>query len=307
MVEIPVLDWQRFTGEDRDGFVAALSTACRETGFFLLSGHGVDAHLIERVFAEADRFFTLPDAAKQPCDIARSPHNRGWAATGSETLDPSSSQTDRKEAFNIGLDLPPEHPDVLAGAPFRGVNVWPDLPDFRDTMLDYYGAVLALGVDIHRAIALDLGLAEDHFASDFTAPLATLRVLHYPAGDPTTGIGAGAHTDYGSITLLMTDGEPGLQVRPRGEDWVDVPHIPGAFVVNIGDALMRWSNDIYVSTPHRVRVPRRQRRSVAFFLDPDPDTVLSALPGTGTPRHDPVDMATYLRQRLDATYKGDPA
>ncbi len=193
---------------------------------------------------------------------------------------------------------------MVAGEAFRGVNVWPDLPGFRETLLAYYDACLSLGVGLHRAFARDLGLAEDHFAPFFTEPMATLRLLHYPPATGAAGeIGAGAHTDYGSITLLMTDGEPGLQARPRGGDWIDVPHLDGAFVVNIGDCLMRWTNDIYVSTPHRVLPPKRRRRSVAFFLDPNPDAVIAALPGTGAARYPPVTGADYLRSRLDATYR----
>ena len=102
--------------------------------------------------------------------------------------------------------------------------------------------------------------------------------------------------------LFRSDGEGGLQVRPRGGEWTDVPHVPGAFVVNIADCLMRWTNDIYVSTRHRVMPPKRVRRSLAFFLDPDPDAVIEALPGTGEPKYPPVTGADYLRSRLDATY-----
>lgn len=300
---IPVLDWQRFAGgKDRAGFVEDLGKACRETGFFLLSGHGVPEALIGDVFAQAEVFFSQPFAAKKPLDIRQSPHNRGWAAQGSEALDETSGQMDQKEAFNVGLDLAPDDPRVLAGEPFRGVNVWPDLPGFRDTMLAYYEAVWKLGTDLHAAFEIELGLPQGYFAPHFTAPMATLRVLHYPASQTGEGIGAGAHSDYGSVTLLMTDGVAGLQVQPRGGDWVDVPHVPGAFVVNIGDCLMRWSNDIYVSTPHRVLPPKRQRRSIAFFLDPNPDSVIAALPGTGDPKYAPITGAEYLRSRLDATY-----
>jgi isopenicillin N synthase-like dioxygenase len=298
---IPVLDWQRYaSGTDREGFVADLGRACRDTGFFLLTGHSVPETLLSGVFEQADRFFALPEAEKSPLDIRRNPHNRGWAAEGSEALDENSGVMDRKEAFNVGFDLAPDDPRVLAGEPFRGVNVWPDLPGFRDTMLAYYDAVLALGVALHRAFEADLGLEPGFFAPHFTAPMATLRVLYYPAS--SEGIGAGAHTDYGSITLLMTDGVAGLQVKPRGGDWMDVPHVPGAYVVNIGDCLMRWSNDTYVSTPHRVLPPARERRSIAFFLDPNPESVVAAPPGTGTPKYPAVTGADYLRSRLDATY-----
>ena len=300
---IPVLDWSRFsTGLDRNGFVADLGLACRETGFFLVSGHGIPQSLIDDTFAAADRFFNLPDSSKSPLDIRRSPNNRGWTATGSENLDDSQpGQIDRKEAFNVGLELTPDDPRM--GQPFRGPNAWPDLFGFRETALTYFDAVHRLGVDLHRAIALDLNLPETYFDPFLDEPLATLRMLRYPGGDPEPGaIGAGAHTDYGSITLLMGDGEPGLQLKPRGKDWIDVPRVPGAFIVNIADCLMRWTNDIYVSTPHRVLVPRNARRSLAFFLDPNPDAVIEALPGTGTAKYPPVTGADYLKMRLDATY-----
>jgi isopenicillin N synthase-like dioxygenase len=224
--------------------------------------------------------------------------------TALESLDETSGlKTDRKESFNIGFDLPEDDPRVVAGEPFRGVNQWPDLPGFRDTMLAYYDAALDLGVRLSRAIALDLGLPEDHFDCAFHDPLAALRVLHYPPATGAEGeIGAGAHSDYGVITLLMTDGEPGLQVKPRDGDWTDVPHVPGAYVVNIGDCLMRWTNDIYVSTPHRVLPPKRMRRSVAMFVEAHPDVLVEALPGTGAPKYAPIRAADYLQSRLDATY-----
>ena len=237
---IPVLDWSRFRASP-DAFTSELGAACRDTGFFLLKGHGIDRDLIESVFAEADAFFALPDAEKAPLSISKNPHNRGWAAEGTENLDDTATGHDRKEAFNVGFDLAADDPRVLAGEPFRGVNVWPDAPSFRETMLAYYRAVHALSVDLHHAIARDLKLEEDYFAPHFTEPLATLRVLRYPAAPEASGdaLGAGAHSDYGSVTLLMTDGEPGLEVRPRGGDWTPVPHVEGAYVVNIGDCLMR--------------------------------------------------------------------
>lgn len=300
---IPVLDWSRFAaGTDPGGFVADLSHACRDTGFFLLAGHGVLEALIAEVFAMGDAFFAQEPAAKRPLDIRANPHNRGWAAEGSEALDEKSGIRDRKEAFNVGFDLPATDPRVIAGEMFRGVNVWPEIAGFRETMLLYYDTVLNLGRALHRAFEADLNLPESYFEPHFTEPMATLRVLSYPANPSGEGIGAGAHSDYGSVTLLMTDGVAGLQVKPRGGDWTDVPHVPGAFVVNIGDCLMRWSNDIYVSTPHRVLPPKAPRRSIAFFLDPNPDSRIEALPGTGAPKYAPITGADYLRSRLDATY-----
>ncbi|MGY6548142.1 MAG: isopenicillin N synthase family dioxygenase [Roseinatronobacter sp.] len=301
-MSIPRLDWADHA-RDPARFSATLGRACRDTGFFLLDNHGIARTLIAQVFDAAARFFDQPDGAKHPFSIASNPHNRGWAYLGSESLDETSGQTDRKEAFNIGLDLPASDPRVIRGEPFRGVNLWPDLPGFRNAMLSYFDAALDLGTGLLRPIAHDLGLPAHHFDASFDAPMATLRLLSYPAASGAEDeIGAGAHTDYGALTLLLTDGAPGLQVRPRGGDWQDVPHVPGVFIVNIGDCLMRWTNDLYTSTPHRVLPPPRPRQSVAFFLDPNPDALIDPLPGTGAPKYAAMTGADYLQMRLSATY-----
>lgn len=290
---LPVLDWSRF-GDDPSGTARALGEAFRGPGFVLLTGHGIDP---APAFEAADRLFALSAEEKARLDIRSTPHNRGYAAQGVERLDPDAGP-DAKESFNIGLEVAPGDPRM--GEPFRGPNLWPDLPGFREALLAYWDGALALGRSLMRAVALDLGLPEDRFAGDFRAPMAVLRLLRYPGGGD--GLGAGAHTDYGALTLLATDGEPGLELRRRGGGWTPVPDVPGALVVNIGDALARWTNGTYVSTPHRVRAPRRERRSVAFFLDPDPGAVLAALPGTGEPRHAPITAAEHLAARLEATY-----
>ncbi|MEM8788408.1 MAG: 2-oxoglutarate and iron-dependent oxygenase domain-containing protein [Pseudomonadota bacterium] len=301
---IPVLDLAAWKNGDRAGFSHDLGAACRGPGFFLLRNAAIPAAIRAEAFAQARAFFALNDEEKQALSIARSPHNRGYAALGAETLDPTSGQMDRKEAFNIGLGLAADDPQVIAGAPFRGVNLWPNLPGFRSALLAYFQAAAALNATLHQAVARDLGQAEDFFAPHFSAPISTLRLLRYPVATDESGqIGAGEHTDYGNLTLLATDGVPGLQVRPRGgHDWVDVPHVAGTLIVNIGDLLMRWTNGIYASTPHRVLPPPAERFSLAFFADPNPDSVVAALPGTGDPRQPPIKAADYLTQRLNATY-----
>lgn len=299
---IPILDFQQHQ-QDPAAFAAQVGTACRDTGFFLLRNHSVPQDLCAAVFAQADAFFDLPAADKEKVSILNTPHFRGWGKAGVESLDENRPEIDTKETFNIGFDLPDDDPRVMAGVPFRGVNQWPDIAGFSQTMLDYYAAALALGIDIHRAFSRDLSLEVEHFTTCFHEPLAALRLLRYPAATGAAKeIGAGAHTDYGAITLLMTDGEPGLQVKPRGQDWIDVPHINDAYIVNIGDCLMRWTNDIYVSTPHRVLPPKRPRRSVAMFIEANPDTIIQALPGTGAPKYPAIRAADYLMSRLDATY-----
>ena len=299
---IPIIDWSRATS-DRSDLVSDIGSACRDPGFFILKNHDVPRELRTQVFEFADNFFDLPVGEKRKVSILNTPHFRGWGAKGDESLDETQPEIDTKETFNIGLELPPSDPRVLAGNPFRGLNQWPDLPGFRECLLQYYDAAQSQGLAILSMIAQDLNLPADHFKPLFKDPLSALRLLRYPAASGAGNeIGAGAHTDYGAITLLMSDGEPGLQVRPRGGDWTDVPSVENAYIVNIGDCMMRWSNDIYVSTPHRVLPPQNTRRSVAFFVEANPDTIVAAFPGTGTPKYPPIRAADYLQSRLDATY-----
>jgi len=302
---LPIIDM----GLGEAALAAAVGEAAREVGFFYVSRHGIDADLMTAVFDGAHRFFALSLEIKRRQSIAHSPHNRGYVAIEEESLDPSKP-ADLKEAFNIGLELAADDPRVVAGEPFRGVNLWPDLPGWRETMLAYFDAVWALGRRLHRAIALDLGLDAGFFEDKLDQPMATLRLLRYPPQPvaPAAGqIGAGAHSDYGDITLLLTDAVAGLEVRRRDGEWIAAPHVDGAFICNIGDCLMRWTNDVYLSTPHRV-VNRagRERYSVAFFMDPNPDAEVTCLPTCRSaerpPRYPPIAAGDYLRQRLDATY-----
>lgn len=300
---IPLIDIRALESPDaaqRSGVAKAIGAACRETGFFAITGHGVAQGLIDDAFAAAGEVFLLPPSAKAQLAIGAHGHNRGYVGLGVEALNEKSAR-DLKEAYNlIWTD----------GGAKRPPNVWPPLPGWRDKAQAYFDAMLDTGRRLHRAFALDLGLPEDFFGDKLDAPQATLRMLRYPAvvaaDAPAGERGAGEHTDYGNVTLLATDGVAGLQVRQRGGGWIDVPALPGAFVCNIGDCLMRWSNDVYVSTPHRVRAPERERHSIAFFLDPNPDAWVSALPGCVPeglqPKYPPVTAADYLRQRFAATY-----
>jgi len=307
---IPIIDVSDLvSGRDTARVAAEIGAVCRDVGFFYVTGHGIPAETTTRLFAESRRFFSAPAAIKDAASIKQSPHNRGYVGMGEEVLDPDMPP-DLKEAYNIGLEVLPDDPELLAGIPFRGINLWPDLPEWRENMLDYYQRCWDLGMTLHRAFAIDLGLPEDYFASLFDKPMATLRLLRYPpqTANPAPGqIGAGTHTDYGNVTILAVDGVAGLEVQARDGTWIAAPCIDDAFVCNIGDCLMRWSNDIYVSTPHRVtNAGGRERYSAAFFLDPNPDAVVACLPTCQSPdqppRYPPITGAAYLKSRLDATY-----
>jgi isopenicillin N synthase-like dioxygenase len=299
---IPLIDIAPLASGDasaRRAVAQQLGHACRSTGFFAITGHGVPLPSIADAFAAAHAVFDLPADAKRALAIARHGHNRGYVGLGVEALDETAGP-DLKEAYNL----------VWTDEATRPPNVWPPLAGWRAPVQAYFDALLAVGRRLHRALALDLGIAEDFFDDKLDRPQATLRLLHYPArlgaDAPPGQAGAGAHTDYGNLTLLATDGVAGLQVRHRDGSWIDAPTVPGGFVCNIGDCLMRWSNDVYVSTPHRVLPPARERYSMALFLDPNPEAVVSAIPACvpagEAPRHAAITAGDYLRQRFAATY-----
>jgi isopenicillin N synthase-like dioxygenase len=313
MIELPVvaLDGLRAgsSAEKREA-AATLGEACRRTGFFCVSGHGVSPAQRRGLFEAARQFFDLPLEWKQALSIALSPHNRGYVGIATERL--NATQADRKEAFNIGLEMASDHPEIREGRPLRGVNVWPSIPGWRATMLDYYERCLEIGRILHRGISIDLGIDENFFDSRIAAPAAVLRLLHYPARAHGAGTapcpadqpGAGEHTDYGNITLLATDGVAGLEVRQLDGRWVEVADTRDLLLCNIGDCLMRWTNDAYRSTPHRVRVPEVERYSIAYFLDPNPDAIVAPIVSSGgVPRYPPISAGDYLMSRLNATYE----
>ena len=311
MSELPIISIKDLQSDDQctvEKSLAQLSYACREIGFFYLTDHGFSEKELSKLFQCVKRFFELPIKEKQALSIKRSQHNRGYSGMDDEVLNPESG-ADHKEAFNIGVDLPDSHPDVLAGLPFRGVNFWPDLPNIKSLMLNYFDHCLEVGRIIHRAFSQDLGLPKNFFDKHLTSPIPTLRILRYPIfnkqlGKPRADAGAGEHTDYGNITLLATDGVPGLEVKNRKGQWVDAESIPNALICNIGDCLMRWSNDVYLSTPHRVRAPDQERYSIVFFLEVNPDSIVDPLDifPSQQPKYDPISCSDYLTERLNATY-----
>jgi polar amino acid transport system ATP-binding protein len=277
---LPVIDLRA----PPDAVAGAIGAACRAHGFFYLVGHGVDPALVQRLDAQARRFFDLPEAEKARCAMARGGRAwRGWFPLGGEL---TSGRPDWKEGLYLGTELPPEHPRVRAGVPLHGANLLPGddvLPGFAATIADYMAAVAGVGQRVMAALARSLDLPDDHFARGITAePLLLFRIFRYPSVPVPAGVdarhGVGEHTDYGLLTLLLQDDVGGLEVRtPAG--WVDAPPLPGSFVCNIGDMLDRMTGGLYRSTPHRVRINTsgRHRLSFPLFFDPDFDARIAPI------------------------------
>jgi len=257
------------------GVAREIDAACRDTGFFFVVGHDVPIELQTRLDALAREFFALDEAEKARIDMKHGGRAwRGWFPVGGEL---TSGRPDMKEGVYFGQELPPSE------RPLHGPNLFPVRPaGLRDAVLEYMDAVTQLGHLLLRGMSLGLGLDEDWFARNLTAdPLVLFRIFRYPAlvrGDERWSVGE--HTDYGLITILHQDDAGGLAVRsPRG--WIDVPSIPNAFVVNLGDMLERMTGGRYKSTPHRVYNTARDRLSFPLFLDPAWDADVLPVPGLG--------------------------
>jgi isopenicillin N synthase-like dioxygenase len=276
-------------------------------GFGYVVGHPIPHDLVEAVFAQSCRFHAQPLAEKLRIRVDGS--HRGYIPFGTSTDVTSSVDTVTKpnvsESLMMLRDLAPDHPDVLGGAYLSGANQWPELPGFREVMVEYHQHMSRFARSMIGVFAEALD-DDGTMASAFDSPTTWLRLLHYPPQDsqsPADEYGSAPHRDFGAITLLATDDVGGLSVRTPGGEWLDVPPVAGAFVMNVGDMLHRWSNGRLLSTPHRVtNRSGRERYSVPFFFDPHVDTVITPLPSCGEPRFEPLVFGDFLRHELEASY-----
>lgn len=314
---IPSLDLSRPVDE----LGPELDAALRGVGFVTVRNHGVPDDVRDRYFDAIRSFFDLPLADKEAIAIGNSPCHRGYVGIGTESLDGAlgnaddaigtAAAGDLKETLDTGFDHGADHPEVVAGTPLHGPNQWPDLPGFRDAVEAYRAAVVAVSERMHQVMAVGLGLDADYFDALPGEPMYHLRLIHYPPQSRATPApgqwGCGAHTDYGTLTVLADDGVGGLQVQMRSGDWVDVAVPPGELVVNIGDLMAIWTNDRWVSNPHRVvNPPGVDRYSSPLFVEPAfhlrVETLPTCLDADGASRHAPVVTGPYLLSRFDGTH-----
>lgn len=275
---VDIVPLRRAAGEAQAAdVVAAIDQACRETGFFVVTGHGIDVEM-RAVFEASRSFFAAAEEAK----VAVAMRDRcGYVSDSAKAM------------FDVGLDEP--------------ANQWPAVDMFRERVDAYQRAALGVAADLLGALATALGVGARFFAERMQQPECYLRLLHYPA-NPGVPVSTGTHTDYGAITLLATDGVGGLQVHPIGGPWIDVVAPPGSLVVNLGDMLARWTNDRYRSTPHRVvATADDDRYSVPFFVNPDATTLVECIPTCVDAEHPcgyaPVTATQFLQGRIDGTIK----
>jgi len=265
---------------------SAIDGACRQDGFFAIIDHGIPEATTAALDSAARAFFALPEQRKLQIAMARGGRAwRGYFPVGGEL---TSGVPDQKEGLYVGRELPASDPRVVAGTPLHGPNLFPDedVPALRPAVLAWIEDATRVATQIMSAIARSHRLPADYFARTcMQDPTLLFRIFRYPPST-TEGWGVGEHTDYGVLTLLLTDDVPGLEVFSRGS-WRSIDPIPGALICNIGDMLDRMTGGVYRSTPHRVRnVTTRERFSFPLFFDPSWDARVERLPGAPEPSDD---------------------
>ncbi len=256
-----------------------IGRAAREIGFFRICGHGIDQNLTQATYKAAESFFSLPDKVKRRYYIGLSSNHRGYVPF-TEKGDYPDEVNRSYEAYDLGLDLPADDPDYLAGNRILGPNIWPALPRFKNTVTRYYNEISALGRLVCSSLEVHLGLPAGAMTNQMSKPISQLRLLHYVRKSDTTdrqSVNMGAHTDYECLTLLHTRNE-GLQVMTQNGRWIDIPVDPDVYVVNIGDMLEAWSNGLLRSTPHRVVNFSPERFSMPYFVAANYNTVIKPFP-----------------------------
>jgi isopenicillin N synthase-like dioxygenase len=306
---LPVIDisgWYHGSEAERDAVARTLFETCRDVGFFYVCGHGLPEHLVVEAFDGARAFFALPDEQKAKIHYRHGGYRRGYVPMLEESSDPTGSG-DLKEAFDFGCDPVGRDPwPGIEGGAVR--NLWPEvLPDLRLVVEALRDALRDLASTLFAMLAQAMGSPPTLFAEKIDRPVATMRLLRYPpqsvAANDTT-IGIGEHCDYECLTILIQDKVGGLQVKGLDGRWIEAPPLDGAFVVNVGEMLTRWSGGLLPSTAHRVvNVNSVERYSIPLFFATNPDVVIEPLwPVEDRSAYPPIAAGDYLAHRLGEIY-----
>ena len=311
---IPIIDLAPYFSNDLDERKAVaweVHKAARETGFFYIRNHGIPEQRMQQHLDLARRFFELPAQEKNKVHISKSPCNRGYEPAATQTLD-EGSPPDLKEGFLIGNDLAEDHPYVLQSVPNTGANQWPDQPgDFKESFNEYLDRMRDLGRSLTRLIALSLDLSESYFSEeDLAEPMMIGRLLHYPAQGQIVAnqLGAGAHTDWGLLTILLQDDIGGLEVKNEDDEWIQAPPVEGAFIVNLGEMIRVLTNGLYRSNYHRVvnNQSGRSRFSCPTFFELDyfykVKCVPTCMPESGQPDFAETTVGAHIAYMYEKTY-----
>ncbi len=324
MSRIPLVDIAPFlhgTPAGRADVARQVDAACRDSGFLMVTGHGIAPSLLADYERHLSDFFALPIDDKRRIGVTRD-SNRGYRGRDATALAHSrgdDTPPDLMERFTIGrCDIPADDYHRQRAHNHFQPNRWPSDDGFVAVATQYYAAMEHLAGDLLRIFATALALPEDFFVPFCDRHISHLVANHYPAQSEAAAAGqfrAGAHTDFGALTLLNPARSPrGLQVQGTDGGWDDVVPVPGSLIVNIGDLMARWTNDRWVSTMHRVVPPdpgpgaAADRMSIAFFMQPNDDAAIACLPtctdAEHPPRYAPVTSGEHYQMKSNRSWIG---
>lgn len=301
-MEITNIDFSNYDESDEQ-VLSELAQAAYEalatTGFLSVTNIGIGKELRDEVFTMSKSFFSLPDEVKDKVSYLTPSENFGFQGLGKEKLNPSMP-ADMKEAFTM-RDL---------SKYLEQENRWPS-EEFKNMALCFYNECFESARKLMKVFSKALNVDQQFFIEKHRGDNVTLRFLHYPICETTSltenQLGAGAHTDYGMITLLFQDGVEGLEVKDKHGNWISAPADPNKILINTGDLMHRWTNDIFRSTPHRVRpvTGNTDRYSIAMFIDPDPEVMIETIPSCVSDdredRYEPISAGKHILDKITAT------
>jgi isopenicillin N synthase-like dioxygenase len=308
MHEVPILDLSNLqAGLPYEELATKLRLSCINIGFAYIVNHGVPEELIDRMFDVSRRFFSLPTEEKLKVKLNR--FKRGYARQGINQH--PGYEPDLKEFYEFANDRPLTDPKVLADLPMHGPNLWPaDHPWLREACDAYFNEMMSLGHRLLPVFSQSLGMPRDYLSSFFLDAMGIGRLFRYPPSKAVKAdvFGAAPHTDYGALTILAQDPIGGLEVRTRSGEWIAAPYIKGTLVINLGDLFRVWTNDLYVSTLHRVvNNAGKERYSVPFFFNPAYQSLISCIPTCQSPdnppKYQPVVNGEYFTSRYQAVVR----
>lgn len=308
-MSIPTIDISPYLdGSDKASVAEQINNACEDIGFFMIKNHGISPDLLAQVQSTSKNFFDLPLSTKVE---SQAPFGLGYMGVGKEnvaaTLEEGSTVKDYKESLNVTMPIRDE--------------VWPKDEELRKLCGSYYSAVQDLSTKLMRLFALALKQDEHFFDDKVDNAFTVLRLLNYPEYEVKESDGTqnsvdtrnGEHTDYGTLTILWSSDSRGLQARSRNGEWIDVIAPPDQFIINIGDLMMNWTNDKWVSTLHRV-VPHpetkgQRRMSIPFFHNPNPDAIVECIASchdeANPPKYEPMLAKTHLEMKVSKALGSD--
>ena len=312
--EIPVIDISPLVGPQNNPkslrkTAKEIENACKNIGFFYVKNHQIPQNHLDAVILVMQEFFNLPEEEKMKIHIGNSDVFRGYTPLGKEL---TNAKYDWHECVDFGLDLEPNHPEVIAGNQLLGPNQWPEnQPNFRKALERHWDLMILLGRRITEGLAMSLGFDKNKFARFMCKSHSFMRISNYPPygkdQEENVGDGIGAHIDYGFLTILLQDNIGGLEVKNADNEWVSAPMIPGTFLINIGHMIQRWTNDYYKATIHRVIPPKHETRcSLPFFFEPNFDAIVVPLDTfcskNNPPRYKPFHFGNYLESKFTTSY-----